>query len=61
MQIDKYRAFASLCTLYQTNVFPGLKWPPLFANYSLMGIFIEKLIREMYLDIYRVIEFIFST
>ena len=45
------------------NVFPGLKWPPLFANYSLMVILIEKLIREMNLDtcIYRVIEFIFST
>ena len=28
-------------------VFPGLKWPPLFAHYSLMVILIEKLIREM--------------
>ena len=42
-------------------VFPELKWPPFFANYSLMVILIEKLIREMNLDIYRVIEFIFST
>ena len=41
-------------------MFPGLKWPPLFANYSLMVTLIEKLIREMNLDIYRVIEFIFS-
>ena len=24
------------------NVFPGLRWPPLFANYSLMVILIEK-------------------
>ena len=40
---------------------PGLKWPPLFANHFLMGILIEKLIREMNLDIYRVIEVIFST
>ena len=23
-------------------VFPGLKWPPFFANYSLMVILIEK-------------------
>ena len=44
-----------------TIVFPGLKWPPLFANYSLMVILIEKIIRELNLDIYRVIEFIFST
>ena len=43
------------------NVFPGLKWPPFFANYSLMVILIGKLITEMNLDIYRVIEFIFST
>ena len=42
-------------------VFPEHKWPPFFANYSLMVILIEKLIREMNLDIYRVIEFIFST
>ena len=42
-------------------VFPGLKWPPLFANYSLMAILIEKLIREINLDVYRVIESIFST
>ena len=42
-----------------TIVFPGLKWPPFFANYSLMVILIEKIIREMNLDIYRVIEFIF--
>ena len=46
---------------FLTNVFPGLKWPPLFANFSLMVILIEKLIREMNLDIYRVIEFILST
>ena len=32
-----------------------------FANHSLMVILIEKLISEMNLDIYRVIEFIFST
>ena len=44
-----------------TIVFPGLQWPPFFANYSLMVILIEKLIREMNLDRYRVIEFIFST
>ena len=44
-----------------TIVFPGLKWPPFFANYSLMVILIEKIIREMNLDIYRVIEFNFST
>ena len=43
-----------------SNVFLGLKWPLLFANYSLMGIFIEKIIREMNLYINRVIEFIFS-
>ena len=43
------------------NMFPGLKRPPFFANYSLMVILIEKLIREMNLDINRVIEFIFST
>ena len=42
-------------------VFPGLRWLPFFANYSLMVILIEKLIRKMNLDIYRVIEFIFST
>ena len=40
-------------------MFPGLKCPPFFANYSLMMILNEKLIREMSLDIYRVIEFIF--
>ena len=34
---------------------------PVFANYSLMVILIEKLIREMNLDTYRVIELIFST
>ena len=34
---------------------------PVIANYSLMVILIEKLIREMNLDIYRVIEFIFSS
>ena len=34
---------------------------PVFANYSLMVILIEKLIREMNLDTYRVIEFIFSS
>ena len=32
---------------FTTIVFPGLKWPPFFANYSLMVILIEKLIREM--------------
>ena len=42
-------------------MFPEHKWPPFFANYSLMVILIEKLIREMNLDIDRVIEFIFST
>ena len=42
-------------------LFPEHKWPPFFAIYSLMVILIEKLIREMNLDIYRVIEFIFST
>ena len=31
---------------------------PFFANYSLIVILIEELIREMNLDIYRVIEFI---
>ena len=45
----------------ETLVFPEHKWPPFFAMYSLMVILIEKLIREMNLDIYRVIEFIFST
>ena len=45
----------------QAIVFPGLEWPPFFANYSLMVVLIEKSIREMNLDIYRVIEFIFST
>ena len=30
-----------------------------FANYSFMVILIEKFIREMNLDIYRLIEFIF--
>ena len=25
-----------------TIVFPGLKWPPFFANYSVMVILIEK-------------------
>ena len=29
------------------NVFPGLKWPPFFANFSLMVTFIEKIIKEM--------------
>ena len=32
---------------------------PFFVNYSFMVILIEKIIREMNLDIYRVIEFIF--
>ena len=41
--------------------FRDLSDPPFYANYSLMLIFIEKLIKEMNLDIYRVIEFIFST
>ena len=45
----------------ERTVYPGLKWPPFFANYSLMVILIEKLIRKMNIDIYRVIEFIFST
>ena len=44
-----------------TIVFPELKWPLFFANYSLMVILIEKWIREMHLDIDRVIELIFST
>ena len=35
--------------------------PCFFANYSLTVILIEKIIRKMNLDIYRVIEFIFST
>ena len=51
----------ALANLLNANVFPGLKCTPLFANYSLMVILIEKSIREMNLDIYRVIEFIFST
>ena len=34
---------------------------PVFANYSLMVILIEKIIKEMNLNIYSVIEFIFST
>ena len=34
---------------------------PVFAIYSLMVILIEKLISEVNLDTYRVIEFIFST
>ena len=42
-------------------MFPGLKWPPFFANYSSMAILIEKWIREMNYDIDRVIELIFST
>ena len=42
-------------------MFPELKWPPFFANYSLMVILIEKLIREMNSDIDRVIELIFPT
>ena len=45
---------------FPTIVFPGLQWPPFFVNYSLMVVLIEKLIREMNLDMYRVIEFIFS-
>ena len=44
-----------------TIVFPGLKWPPFFANYFLMVILIEKWIREMNLNIDRIIELIFST
>ena len=40
------------CKLSYIIVFPGLKWPPFFANYSLMVILIKKLIREMNLDIY---------
>ena len=56
-----YRYIPIWDNILNTNVFPGLKWPLLFANYSLMVILIEKLIREMNLDIYRVIEFIFST
>ena len=56
----------SVCMLYvgtmaASNVFLEHKWPPFFANYSLMVILIEKIIREMNLDIHRVIEFIFST
>ena len=47
--------------ILNTIVFPGLEWPPFFANYSLMVVLIEKSIREMNLDVYRVIEFIFST
>ena len=35
--------------------------PRFFSNYSLMVILIEKIIREMNLDIYRAMEFIFST
>ena len=53
--------FNWLLKVKTTIVFPGLKWPPFFANYSLMVILIEKLIREINLVIYRVIEFIFST
>ena len=50
--------------LSQSNVlmcFQDIGDPRFFANYSLMVNLIEKLIREMNLDIYRVIEFIFST
>ena len=57
MRIGLDTAHVTFCTI----VFPELKWPPFFANYSLMVILIEKLIREMNLDIYHVIEFIFST
>ena len=53
--ISNFAAFS------KTIVFPGLKWPPFFANYSLMVILIEKLIREMNLDIDHVIELFFST
>ena len=41
------------------TAFPGLMWPPFFAVYSLMVILIEKKIKEMNLDIDRVIR-IFS-
>ena len=44
-----------ICTI----VVPGLKRPRSFANYSLMVILIEKLIRETNLDIDRIIELIF--
>ena len=37
--------------LHSTIVFPGLMWPQFFANYSLIVILIEILIREMNLDI----------
>ena len=47
--------------IYVLMCFQDLSDPRFFANYSLMVILIEKLITEMNLDIYRVIEFIFST
>ena len=31
-----------MASIFGTNVFPELKWPPFFANYSLMVILIEK-------------------
>ena len=43
------------------TVFPGIKCPPFFADYSLMIILIDKEIREMNLGIDRVIEIIFFT
>ena len=46
---------------YVPIVFPENKWPPFFANYSLMVILIEIWIREMNLDIDHVIELFFST
>ena len=39
-----------------STVFPGIKWPPLFADYSLMINLIEKANRGMNLGIYRVDE-----
>ena len=60
-----YKKFENFYTcvkrLVHTTVFPGLEWPVFIANYSLMVILMEILIREMNLDKYRVIEFIFST
>ena len=44
-----------------TTVLPGLTWPPLFVDFSLMVILIEKETTEMDLDIDRVIRYIFFT
>ena len=42
------------------TVLPGFKWPPIFAEYYLMMILIEKEITEMNSDIDRVNNLVFS-